>query len=200
MYPERYRLASVTRYVIELLERRRPAIAQWSQAAKSSLAADAREALAAAGKQFQEVADDPAHWAQVERAVTEVALPRYFRLAQAQSALEQRRFDLWRGGDLLSRLVYGGVGLLAAGFVWAVPELPKYLEPLPLLLFVFGPVLPDVQTALLRRRYRRQLITLVAEMGEEEAQMGLYRPLVPEDPPSALPEADVEVPRNKERA
>src|SRR5689334_16040077 len=101
LYPERYRLRAVTRHVLELLERRRPALPRWDADAEHRLGEEAKTALRTAGQQFGELADDPGYWAQLERSVIDVALPRYFRLAREQSELEARKFDLWRGGDLL---------------------------------------------------------------------------------------------------
>lgn len=191
MYPERYRTPAVTRHVLELLERRRPALATWDEAAEAKMRTEARAALEAAGRQFRDVADDAAHWSSVERAVLDVALPRYFRIAQERTAQEARGDDLWRGGDLLARITYAVVGLLGAALVVRLPGMAKWLEPLPLLFFVFGPLLPDFQRALLRRRHRAKLVALVEEMEEEAAQQATYRPLeapTPE-PMESLPQS-----------
>ena len=174
VYPDRYRLPAITRHVLELLERRRPALARWDDEARAHLEQEAKTALAAVKQQFAEIADDPVYWNQLERSFFEVALPRYFRLAQAQADLEAKKYELWRGGDFLSRLAYAGLGLALAVVLWRVPELPKWLEPLPLLLFVFGPLIPDLQISAHRRRYRRALVDLVAEMSEEAVQQQAY--------------------------
>jgi hypothetical protein len=180
LYPERYRLPAVARYVLELLERRRPALPAWDAhtdaSIRASMESEARRALASAGEQFAEVADDPAYWKRIEQGVMDLVLPRYFREAEAQSQLEAKRFGLWRGGDFLSRVAYAGGGLLLAGFLWRA-RLPADLELLPVLVFIFGPVLPDFQIAFFKRRYRKQLETLVNDMAKEESQRQAYQPL-----------------------
>lgn len=177
MYPDRYRLPHLTAHVLSLLENRREGLTEWNAAAEAKLTDVAREALAEAGRQFAEVADDKAWWAKLEETVLTAVLPRYFKLAKDQHALEQQHYGLWRGGDLISRVAYGGSGLLAALIVWRT-AIPDYLEPLPLLFFVLGPLLPDLQVWFAKRKYAHTLGAIVASMAEEAALREQYRPLM----------------------
>lgn len=178
VYPERYQLPQVTDHVLALLERRRPGHRAWTEDTERALEADARTALAEIAQQFRQVAEDPAYWQRVERSVLTVALPRYLRLAKDHHALEQRGFGAWRGGDLVSRAAYAVLGLVAAAIVWRTPFLPKWLEPIPLAFFLFGPLLPDAQAWFAKRRHARALARLVGEMRDEQRQLEAYRPFV----------------------
>jgi hypothetical protein len=162
--------------VLGLLERRREAFKSWDAETETRLTETAREALAEAGRQFAELADDKAYWAKVERAVLEVALPRYFKLAREQLVVETNKYGVWRGGDLISRVIIG-VGGAVVGVVIARTMLPKWFELLPVLVLVFGPLFPDVQFWAGRRKWSRQLQRLVGEMGDEQLQQERYRPL-----------------------
>jgi len=176
MYPARFQLQELTAHVLGLLERRREAFKSWDAETEAKLLETAREALNEAGKQFAELADDKPYWAKVERAVLEVAVPRYFKLAREQLTVEANKYGVWRGGDLLSRVIIGGGGALV-GLVVARTMLPKWFELLPVMVLVFGPLFPDVQFWAGRRRWAKQLQRLVTEMGDEQLQQERYRPL-----------------------
>lgn len=186
MYPNRYRLAELTAHVLGLLERRREGYAEWNAGAEEKLEAAAVEALQEAGRQFAEVADDKPYWARLEQTVLTAVLPRYFVAARAQHELEQNKYNLWRGGDFISRVAYAGGGLLAAIIVWRT-AIPDFLEPLPLAFFVGGPLLPDLQIWFAKRRYRGKLAAVIESMREEDSARDQYRPLM-EGLPSAIDE------------
>jgi hypothetical protein len=183
VYPDRFRLPQVTEHVLTWLERRRPGFGEWDGEVEAQLRAEARLALADVAGRFAEVAADPGYWARLERSVFTVALPRYFQLAREYHALQRRKYGVWRGGDLLSRVAYTGAGI-AAAVVVAVTAVPDWIEPLPFALILFGPFLPDMQESFYERRYRRQLDTLVRDMGVEQQQLEAYRPLDESVPPA----------------
>jgi hypothetical protein len=176
VYPERFRLPQVTEHVLAWLERRRPGFGEWSDEVEAQLLAEARLAMADVAHRFSEVAVDPGYWERLERGVFTVVLPRYFQLAREHHALQRRKYGLWRGGDLLSRAAYTGVGIAAAVTI-ALTRVPDWFEPLPFAFILFGPFLPDMQESFFQRRYRRQLATLVRDMGVEQKQLEAYRPL-----------------------
>ena len=186
MYPSRYRLAELTAHVLGLLERRREGSAEWNADAEAKLTEAATEALTEAGRQFAEIADDEAYWQRIEETVLTAVLPRYFQAAKAQHELEQHRYNLWRGGDFISRVAYGASGLLAAVIVWRT-AIPDYLEPLPLAFFIGGPLLPDLQVWFARRRYRKVLGEVIEAMREEDSARAQYQPLM-EGMPSTIDE------------
>lgn len=177
MYPSRYRLAELTAHVLALLERRREGFAEWNAQTEAQLTQAAEEALKEAGKQFAELADDAPYWGRIEHTVLTAVLPRYFQVAKQEQALEKNKYDLWRGGDFISRVMYGGAGLLAAVIVWRT-VIPDYLEPLPLAFFIGGPLLPDLQIWFAKRRYQQKLSAVIESMREEDSAREQYRPLM----------------------
>jgi hypothetical protein len=183
VYPERFRLPAVTEHVLAWLERRRPGFSAWGSEVEAQLTAEARLALADVSQRFAEVAVDPGYWGRLERSIFTVALPRYFQLAREHHALQRRKYDLWRGGDLVSRAAYTGMGVVAAVVV-ALTRIPDWLEPLPFAFMLFGPFLPDMQESYFERRYHRQLATLMRDMGVEQRQLEAYRPLDEPVPPA----------------
>jgi len=176
VYPSQYQLAQLTAHLVALLERRRAAFDVWDEKAEATLLEAAREALDEAGKQFKELADDQPYWSRTTEALLEVALPRYLRLAKEQHALEKRGYGAWRAGDLISRATYAAIGLLA-GFIILRTAVPDWLEPLPLALFIGGPLLPDAQALFAKRRYSKQLVRLVDDMKAEAVDRRAYQPL-----------------------
>jgi len=183
VYPDRFRLPQVSEHVLAWLERRRPGFGAWDGEVEAQLLAEARLALADVSKRFSEVAVDPGYWERLARGIYSVVLPRYFQLAREHHALQRRKYDLWRGGDLLSRAAYTGGGLVTA-LVVALTRIPDWLEPLPFAFVLFGPFLPDMQESFHERRYRRQLATLVRDMDVEQRQLEAYRPLDESVPPA----------------
>jgi hypothetical protein len=176
VYPTQYQLHEVMAHVVALLERRRTAAEQWSDELERSLHDEAVRALTEAGSQFREMADDGPYWQRLTEQVLGVGLPRYFRLAKAQQALEHRRYDVWRGGDFISRAAFAVTGLVL-GVVILRTAIPDWLEPLPLALFIGGPLLPDAQVWFSKRKYRLQLSALVEDMRLEAADAQTYQPL-----------------------
>lgn len=176
VYPSQYQLPELTAHVVSLLERRRQAFDTWDERAEAALRDEAQAALDEAGRQFRELADDAAYWQRTSELVMTVALPRYFKLARAQHALEQAKYGLWRGGDFVSRAAYALLGLVL-GVIILRTAIPNWLEPIPLLLFVLGPVLPDLQVWFAKRRFGKQLLGLVDEMKDEAAERRAYAPL-----------------------
>jgi hypothetical protein len=179
VYPNEFRLTQVTGHVLAWLERRRPGFGAWDEEVEAQLTEEARRALADVSGRFFAMAEDPGYWQRLEHSVFTVALPRYLRLARAHHELQRRQYDLWRGGDLVSRAAYVVVGIVLAVVVARTP-IPNWLELLPIALILLGPFLPDLQQSFLERRYRQRLVDLVQDMQEEQRQLETYRPL--EDP------------------
>lgn len=184
MYPTRYQLSELTAHVVALLERRREGYTEWNAGVEDKLRQEAVAALAEAGRQFAEVADDKAYWHALEQTVLTAALPRYFALAKEEQALEKAKYGMWRGGDLISRVAYAAAGLLIAAIVLRT-AIPKWVEPLPLGFFIAGPMIPDLQGWFARRRYKAKLQALVDDMKAEAAARAQYRPLMTDAEPTA---------------
>ncbi len=183
MYPTRYQLPELTAHVVAVLDRRREGFAEWTPEVEAKLTEEAKAALAEAGRQFAEVADDAPYWKRLEQIVLTAALPRYFKLAAAEHQAEKGKYGLWRGGDLISRVAYAAAGLVVAAVVFRT-GLPKMIEPLPLAFFIGGPMIPDLQVWFAKRRYAGKLATLVDDMRDEAAARDLYRPMMEAGPAS----------------
>lgn len=176
LYPSRYHPSELVAHVIAVLERRRAAFEAWDDSTEQLLLEEAQRALAEAGQQFREVADDAPYWQRVTELVLQLGVARYLKLAREQSQLEQRGYDVWRRGDLLSRAAYA-LGGLAVGVLVLRTALPDWLEPLPLAFFIGGPLLPDVQIWFAKRRYAKQLAALVDDVAQESVERQAYQPL-----------------------
>jgi hypothetical protein len=178
MLPEKYRLESIGRFLIDSFERRRPALQAWSPAVEESLRAESEQELQQMERQCVELGvDDPPYWLRVRGALQAVLLPRYAALAREEVALSRRDYGLWRGGDLLARLAFAGVGLVLGGLAVALPFIPVTEKWVPWALFVAGPFLPDAWFWWYRRRYRKRLQALVLDLGRAGDSLDTYRPL-----------------------
>ena len=189
MYPDKYRLGFVARFIAAALERKLPAYPAWSQAAEDELTTLALAELAAVKRQFAEVAEDADYLVAMDRAIREILLPRYFTEAKRELAAAARDYGTWRGGDLVARAAYAGAGL-ATGLVavW----LPNSLVPIesfffPLALFALGPFFPDVQVWYAKRRHRKRLEQIARDLDQAETQLDLYRPLSSLGEPAPVP-------------
>ncbi len=185
----RYSLSQLTAHLIGLLERRRTAFKTFDEDAEAALRKEAVSALEVAHAAFAEMADDPVYWERTERTVLTVALPRYLNLALAQHTLEHTAYGAWRGGDALSRIAYAGMGLVA-GIIVIRTAIPDWLEPLPVGLFLGGPLLPDIQAWWAKRRYAKSLEKLVSDMADEQRDVRDYQPLLAQEPAHAEAEPD----------
>jgi hypothetical protein len=190
MYPDRFRLPFLAGVLIAGAERRRPGLGPWSPAVEDQLRAAFHTELEDARRSFLETFDDPAWFARVQEKLEDVALPRYLAEAKRETALEQRGYGLWRGGDLLSRIVWGLGGFFLGVFLVKAPfiPIPTTWDLLAFGMLLGAPFIPDLQVALHRRRHRRALRAIVEDLQDAEAQLALYQPLSsPEPPAAALP-------------
>jgi len=167
MYPDRFRLPFLAGVLIAAAERRRPALGPWSPAVEAALTRSFDPELDEVRRSFLETFEDPAWFARVEQKIRDVALPRYLAEARRQTELEQRGWGLWRGGDLVSRIVWGLGGFALGIFLVKAPFIP-IPTTWDLLAFAFllgAPFVPDLQMALLRGRHRRALRAIVEDLG-----------------------------------
>src|ERR1700761_2332239 len=113
MVPERYQLAAVGRYLLDQFELRRPGLREWNAEVEASFRDQAEREIQQMEKQLHELGiDDPQYWQRVRRAVDDILLPRYGKIAQQEIELARREYGLWRGGDLLARAAFAGAGLV----------------------------------------------------------------------------------------
>ena len=178
MVPEKYRLAAVGRYLLEQFELRRPGIREWTPQVEASLRQDAEGELQLMEKQLRELGiDDEQYWLRVRRALDEILLPRYAALATGEIALAKRDYGIWRGGDLVARAAFALAGFVLGVICVEVPYIPIQAKWFPAVLLVLGPLFPDAVMWLHRRRWRKKLEALVADLGLAGQTLETYRPL-----------------------
>jgi hypothetical protein len=178
MVPDKYRLESIGRFLIDSFERRRPALETWSPAVEDELRVESEQELQQMERQCIELGvDDPPYWQRVRGALAAVLLPRYAALAREEVALSRRDYGLWRGGDLIARLAFAGLGLVLGGLAVAIPWIPVTEKWVPWALFVAGPFLPDAYFWWYRRKYRKGLEVLVEDLARAGNSLDTYRPL-----------------------
>src|SRR3954469_6543726 len=178
MVPEKYRLAAVGRFLLEQFELRRPGIREWSPQVEAGLREEAERELQQMEKQLGELGmDDGRYWLRVRRALDEILLPRYAALASAEIALARRDYGIWRGGDLVARGTFALAGFILGVICVEVPYIPIEAKWFPALLLVLGPLFPDAVLWLHRRRWRRRLEELVADLDRASNTLDTYRPL-----------------------
>lgn len=184
MYPDRFRLPFLAGVLIAAAERRRPGLGAWSLQVEEELRHAFDSELEEVRRSFLESFDDPAWFTRVEEKIEEVALPRYLVEARRQTDLEQRGYGLWRGGDLLSRIVWGLGGFFLGVFLVKAPfiPIPTSWDLLAFAMLLLCPFVPDAQIALLKRRHRHALRAIVEDLQEAEAKLELYQPLSSETP------------------
>ena len=205
MYTERFTLPFIAQVLIAAAERRRPGLGPWTPEAKEEIRKLFESELSEIRPRFLELFDDPAYWAKVEKAILGDCFGRYAALAEKQTSLERRDYNVWRGGDIVSRIVLGILGIGAGAFIARAPfiPLPTSGDVIVMILALGTPLLPDLQVWLHERRYRKGLQRIVRDMEAAAAQQKLYQPLpVPEPvaPVSAEPHRSGEGPeRTRDR-
>jgi hypothetical protein len=178
MVPDKYRLDTVGRYLLEQFELRRPGIRDWTPEVEASLRAQAEGEIAQMERQLHELEiDDPQYWQRVRRVVDEILLPRYGKAAIDEIALAKRDYGIWRGGDLVARGVFALVGFMVGIIAVESPYIPIYEKWFPALLLVGAPFFPEAVMGWHRWRFRRKLAALVADLGRAGQTLDTYRPL-----------------------
>jgi len=182
-----YSAQAVAAELLGHLERHRAAIV----ADDAKVRGETRVALARVERAYRD-AELPATYLGALVAELESALPEQWRaLAAPFTELERGGFGIWRGGDLVSRVVYVFAGLAIGGLCVAAPFIPIWEKWFPFALAAGGWWLPDAQVWFHRRRYARRLGQLVRQMGGAQAALDrvvtVADLLPPDDPPNKLP-------------
>ncbi|HVE83778.1 MAG TPA: hypothetical protein VND93_13050 [Myxococcales bacterium] len=192
-YSDRFSLPFLSQVVIAAAERKRPGMGPWTAAVEQELHKTVLAELAELKRRFFEVFDDAAYWAKVEQTVLEVVFPRYAAEAKRFSALEQRDFGTWRGGDLVARLTYALGGFALGTILVKVPfiPIPETWDALIFILAIAAPFLPDAQAWFHRRRYAKRVKAILEDARQVEEQLQLYPQLQgqPQQPVEAVPDS-----------
>jgi len=126
----------------------------------------------------------------LERELLVVLPPAWRAVAVPFTALEARRFGLWRGGDLVARLVYVLGGLVLGGLLVWLPFVPLWERWLPFAMAGGGAWLPSAQIVWHRHRYARELGRIALRLGGAQAALEARVPLselLPAARPPATP-------------
>ena len=178
MVPERYLLGSAGRFLLEQFELRRPGFKAWTPEVEASLLAPAEAEMQQMERQSRELGfDDVAYFQRLRGAVKEIVLPRYARIAADEIALAHRSYGSWRGGDLLARGAFGLAAFILGILAVELPYVPIQAKWFPALLFLVGPLFPDLVHWWYRRRYRRRLEELGSDLDKASDTLETYRPL-----------------------
>jgi hypothetical protein len=178
MVPERYQLAAVGRYLLDQFELRRPGLKAWTPEVAASFREQAEREIQQMEKQLHELGiDDAQYWQRLRRAVDDIVLPRYGKIAQEEIDLARREYGLWRGGDLLARVAFAGAGLVLGIICVELPYIPIQARWFPVVPFLLGPIFPDIVTTLYSRRYRNRMNKIVSDLKKANESLDTYRPL-----------------------
>ena len=185
MFSDRFSLPFVTSVLIAAAERRRPGLGPWTPAVRDELLGIFKDELSSVKKSYDELAagagtgQEQADWQNLEHALLHDAFPRYASVAEKATALEQKDYGLWRGGDLLARLAYAGGGLVLGGLAVKLPfiPIPDTWDFFAFCTMIGAPLIPDLQVAWYKRRYRKTLETIMDEMAAAAEAQKLYQPL-----------------------
>lgn len=178
MIPSDYRLEHVAARLVERLEGARRTYAGDDERAAAELRRITDEHVAAAVGEYRAMAvEDPErHASFLRRELTDTLLPRYTRLAIAQTALEASHYGLGRLGEPIGRVVFVAADVLLLVF------LSRWLGYRPMWpvfgLALLAPFLPELLELLYARRYRRELEALVGDMARIQDQARVW--LTPE--------------------
>lgn len=123
----------------------------------------AREKLARIRQSYLEGMGSKAYWKELEKEVLETVVPQYVPAAIEQNRKERSAYGVFRGGDLLARLILAILGLFLGAIVIALPFIPA-LENLFAMVFALGGwFYPDLVRAMYERRHYALLNRLVTE-------------------------------------
>jgi hypothetical protein len=151
---------AVSMQVIEHLERRRPGIAGHPAA----VTAEVKSALGSVRRAYVDSDLPRSYIDALETELVETLPARWDAIADPYTKLENTKFALWRGGDVVARLTYVFVGLVLGGLVVEAPFIPIYEKWFPFLLSVLAWWLPDAQVRWQKRRYAKELGQIVAAL------------------------------------
>ncbi len=169
-----YRLDTVALHLIDRLEGARPTYAGRPDDAAAAFARVAHDEIDRIVAEHDEVIGEPGVGAQLRREVLETFLPRYTRLAQHHTALEDAGYRAWRGGDPVARAVTTIAALLLTAGVVRVVHHPVALVCVAAALLV--PFLPELRRWYYRRQYASLLQEVVDDMARIQGRLDAYAP------------------------
>lgn len=173
MVTESYRLETVSAGIVERLEGARRSYAGRPEAFAELAARVSDEALERTRADYVELFGDDGHVAQLEQEVRETFLPRYLRLAAAQTALEEQARGLW-AGDMLAR-----AGAFIAAMLLAIVVSRIIRNPFVVSFYAAAflvPFLPELRRWWQRRAYLAELQGMIDDLARVQEQLAEHRP------------------------
>jgi hypothetical protein len=167
-----YDFANVVYAVLEECEHRRRGYDQ--EELDDLLMADARRKLAEIRRAYDEFGGAGSYWQQLEKEVLATAMPQYIAAAEEMNRLERTRFDIWRQGDPLARLVFALAGLFLGSLLIAIPFIRIVESAFAFGLTIAGALYPEIKRFTHERRHARVLNALVAEAARYQKDAKLH--------------------------
>ena len=183
MVAKSYRLDTVAAHLIERLEGARRSYLDRPEALDDAAKRIVAEALAEVLSEMADVMDDPAHAERISTEMHETFLPRWLQLAKLQNELEASRFDTWRRGDIVFRLVAFFVPLLIA--LAATRALHSPVVALAFIVPILVPFMPELRAWQATRRHQGALQAIVDDLERIQAQLDAYQPALSFEDPGA---------------
>ena len=128
-----------------------------------SLMGIARVKLAEIHQSYAEAGGTAPYWEDLERDIFEVMMPQYIAAAREKNRLEKSNYDLWRGGDLVSRAVFALVALTIGGIIVALPFVPIFEDAFAFVLALLAWFYPELKRLMFEHRHARLLNRLIVE-------------------------------------
>jgi hypothetical protein len=121
----------------------------------------ARSKLALIHVSYMEAGGTASYWSALERDVMETTMPQYIAIAREKNRLEKSNYELWRGGDLVSRAVMALIALTIGGIIVALPFIPIFEDAFAFFLALMAWFYPELKRMMFEHRHARALNQLI---------------------------------------
>lgn len=121
----------------------------------------ARSKLAQIQESYVEAGGTASYWSSLEREVMETTMPQYIAIAREKNRLEKNNYELWRGGDLVSRAVFALIALTIGGIIVALPFIPIFEDAFAFFLALTAWFYPELKRMMFEHRHARALNHLI---------------------------------------
>lgn len=128
---------------------------------ESALLDIARAKLAQIHDSYADAGGTPSYWTALEREVLETTMPQYIAIAREQNRLEKNNYELWRGGDLVSRAAMALGALAIGGLIVALPFIPIFEDAFAFFLALMAWFYPELKRMMFEHRHARALNGLI---------------------------------------
>lgn len=130
---------------------------------ESSLLNIAREKLTEIRQSYVEAGGSESYWQALETEILQTTMPQYIAEAREKNRLEKNNYDLWRGGDLLSRAIFALVALTLGGIIIALPFVPIFEDAFAFFLALMAWFYPELKRMMFEHRHARALNRMIVD-------------------------------------